>query len=158
MGRRKKMRFQPSKEGMRYAITAIKRYTEMRQFCDKFEVMYPSLLKKGKVRTEAFEEMDCLSEDTFLMPDLAPCDADKMDDYLANREMVYLFEYSLQQLDDVVRQIAESLFIKKMSWEEVMQKHCVSRMTVSRYRKAALQQMAIVVDNYMEWKARSLFA
>lgn len=43
-----------------------------------------SLNDIGKVRVE---EMDCLSEDTFLMPDLALCDADKMDDYLANKEI-----------------------------------------------------------------------
>ena len=131
----------------------------MREFCSEFECAYPSLFRKGKVNQAAFEDMECLSEDTFIIPHLSMVDIGKMDTYLAQREKVYLFEYSMERLDldEAVRPIAESLFIKKESWEEVMRKHCISRMTVSRYRKAALLSMAMVVDSYMVWKAQSLF-
>jgi len=124
----------------------------MREFCSEFECAYPSLFRKGKVNQAAFEDMECLSEDTFIIPHLSMVDIGKMDTYLAQREKVYLFEYSMERLDEAVRPIAESLFIKKESWEEVMRKHCISRMTVSRYRKAALLSMAMVVDSYMVWK------
>lgn len=157
MGRKKKRILQNSKEGTEYAVNAAHRYVEMRDYCDEFEARYPSLIQKGKIQTTAFEALDCLSADTFVMPDLAPCDANKLDVYLANKERLYLFEYSLQQLDSDVRQVAESLFIERLSWQEVIQKYCISRMTVSRYRKTSLLQFAAVVDEYMEWKARSLF-
>lgn len=157
MGRSKKEIIQPSEEGLIYAMEAIQGYSEMRQFCDDFELAYPSLFAKGKVNRSAFEELGCLSKDTFVMPDLAVFDADRMNDYLADREKVYLFEYALEQMENGIREIAESLFIGRLSWEEIMRKHCVSKMTVCRYRKEAIRQLAVIVDGYMEWKVQCLF-
>lgn len=70
---------------------------------------------------------------------------------------MYLFEYGMHRLEDTIRPIAESLFIKKLSWKETMRMQNVSRMTVARYRNESLRQIAFIVDSYMEWKARVLF-
>lgn len=157
MGRQKKSRIQPSEEGLAYAKVAAVKYVKLRKSCMDFEQRHPSLLQRGKVRASAFEELECLSEDTFVMPDLASCDAPQMERYLADREKVYLFEYGMHRLEDTIRPIAESLFIKKLSWKEIMRMQNVSRMTVARYRNESLRQIAFIVDSYMEWKARVLF-
>ena len=156
MGRQKKSIIQPSEEGFAYAKGAAVKYVNLRRSCMDFEQLHPSLLQRRKVRVPAFEELEYLSEDSFVMPDLASCDAPQMERYLADKEKVYLFEYGMHRLDDMIRPIAESLFIKKLSWKETMRTQNVSRMTVARYRNESLRQIAFIVDSYMEWKARVL--
>lgn len=157
MGRRKKIIVEPSKESVEYVLQAVREYPQMREFCDDFEHTYPVLLRKGEVDTDAFCRTDILAEETFVMPELAPCDMDKLDVYLSYREKVYLLECGLERIDDTIQPVAESLLFKHLSWDEVMKKHSISRMTVSRYRKAAVISLAKTVDDYMTWKARKLY-
>lgn len=156
MGRHKKTVLEPTAEGIAYTLRAIQRYPKMCQFCDEFEKRYPSLLQKGNINAEAFNDMECLSTDTFVMPDLAPCDSGMVDEYLENREKVYLLEYGVMKLNIDIRPIAENLFIQRLTWDDVMKRHNISRMTVCRIRKAAINEIAYVVDSYMIWKAKKV--
>lgn len=157
MGRHKKVMLEPTAEGIDYTLRAINGYPKMRQFCDEFEKRYPSLLQKGNINAEAFNDMECLSTDTFIMPDLAPCDSGLINEYLEKREKVYLLEYGVKKLNTNIRPIAENLFIQRLTWEDVMKKHSISRMTVCRIRKAAINEIAYVVDSYMIWKVQKVF-
>lgn len=157
MGRHRKIVLEPTAEGIEYTLRAIQGYPKMRQFCDEFEKRHPSLLQKGNINTAAFNDMECLSIDTFVMPDLAPCDSGIVDEYLENREKVYLLEYGVMKLNANIRPIAENLFIQRFTWDYVIKKHNISRMTVCRMRKAAINEIALVVDSYMIWKVQKVF-
>lgn len=91
------------------------------------------------------------------MPELAPCDMDKLDVYLSYREKVYLLEYGPERMDGTIRPVAESLLFMRHSWNEVMNKHSISRMTVCRYRKTVVISLAKTVDDYMMWKVIKLY-
>lgn len=71
---------------------------------------------------------------------------------------MYLLEYGIGKLDEPVKAVAEALFLMHLSWEKVMKKQCLSRMTVCRYRETAINQIVPGVDSYMDWKVRRLFA
>jgi hypothetical protein len=157
MGRKKKETVRVSEEGYAYTLYAIKNYRKMKQHCDDFETAYPSLIRRCEINADAFLEDRYPTPDTFVEPDMGRGDQSKVDYYLAEREKVYLLEHSIWKMNAELREVAESLFLVGLPWETIMKRQAISRMTLSRMRKAAILQVAAEVDDYMIWKAQQLF-
>lgn len=155
MGRRKIVREYASDEGITYVKTTIRDYKRMRKFCDDTERNNPSLLQRGGINLSAFNPELTPSEETFVTPIVY--DQKKMDEYLDEKEKIYLLESGIYNLEDRHKEVAYMLFIEGASWKETMEIHCISKMTLCRIRKEAINQIALFVDQYMQWKAKSLF-
>lgn len=155
MGRRKIVRERASDVSLEYVKTAIRNYEKMRKACEDIEIYNPSLLQKGGINLLAFDPKLTPSEETFITPKVY--DQGKMDRYLEEKEKIYLLESGIHNLENRYRKIAHTLFIEGASWQETMETYCVSKMTLCRIRKEAINQIALFVDQYMFWKVQSLF-
>ncbi|MFH6737117.1 hypothetical protein QE611_04105 [Streptococcus suis] len=62
------------------------------------------------------------------------------------------FTLAIQSVDEVIKDVVVDLILLGLTWDELLPKHNVSRMTVSRYRKKALKQ----VKEYYHFAGKSL--
>lgn len=156
MGRKKIIRECASEDSLQYVKTAIRNYKDMKKSCEEIEKNNPSLLQRGNINLTAFDPELNPSEETFVTPRVY--DQKKMDKYLAEKEKVYLLESGIYNLDNRHREVANTLFIERASWQETMEKHSLSKMTLCRLRNEAINQIALYVEHYMLWKVQCLFA
>ncbi|MGN0986505.1 MAG: hypothetical protein ACI4OO_01560 [Otoolea sp.] len=157
MGRRKKYEEEASTEGKKYVLDTVRRYHQMKSDCTELENKRPSLIQRGNIDVAAFDVNDLLSENTFVDPVMTEADQKVMDQYLADKEKVYLLEYGISILEEGQRSLAEDMFVKKMSRMELAEKWHFSQSTLTRHRKEIINSLALQVDAYMFWKAQTLF-
>lgn len=157
MGRVTKQRAEADKESWQFVERAIASYAEMKQFCRRFEQEQEGLIKAAGIHPELFRAECYPSAKMLIVPDVTEADAPALEEYLGVKETVYLLEHGIMKLDGRTREIAEDLFINNLSWESVIEKRNISRMTVSRERKKALEKIVLEVDAFMKWKVRHLF-
>lgn len=62
------------------------------------------------------------------------------------------FNLAIYSVDEVIRDIIIDLVIVGLTWEELLPKHNISRMTVSRYRQKAIKQ----VKEYYRFAGKSM--
>lgn len=62
------------------------------------------------------------------------------------------FNLAVLSIDDTMRDIIVDLVLEGLTWDELLPKHNVSRMTVSRYRQKALKQ----VKDYYRFAGKAL--
>lgn len=62
------------------------------------------------------------------------------------------FIRAIYSVDEILKDIIVDLVLEGLTWEELIPKHSVSRMTISRYRKKALTQ----VKAYYRFAGKSL--
>lgn len=157
MRRSKKKRRTPSDEAILYVTRAAKQYVKMKEQCAHFEKQHPTIVKRGKIEPSAFSAENPSIESTFIIPKVSPWDQEMVDQYLADKEKVFLIERGFHTLDEASRQLAEDFFIRRLSRTELEAKWHLSQATLTRYRKGILNDLALEVDDYMNWKAEYLF-
>lgn len=157
MGRPKKQKAEADEESRLFTERAIRTYSEMKRFCEGFEQKRAELIKASGIHPELFRAECYPSEGMLAAPDVTESDASAAENYLGAKESVYLLEHGIVKLTGRTREIAEDLFLHGGSWEEVCEKRNISRMTVSRERKKAIEEISLEVGAFMKWKARHMF-
>lgn len=157
MGRKKKEIRVASEEAVKFVKDAIRDYRKMKEQCEEFERRHPLIMKRSKVNPDSFVIGDRNIEETFVIPRVAPSDQEMMDAYLCDKEKVFLLERGISILDEEYRQLAEDFFIAKLSRAELEAKWHLSQATLTRHRNAAINTIALEVDDYMSWKTEYLF-
>lgn len=158
MGRRKKEVAQAGSYATDYVLEAIRRYPEMKKACVEVECQRPYLLQRCGIKSIAFEPDQEPSKDVFVTPLLQGKDGKLVDAYLEGKEKLYLLERGIAGLDEELRNVAEALFLDRLSRPELEQEFCLSQSTITRRRNEAIRLLAIEVEAFMEWKTELLFA
>jgi hypothetical protein len=65
-----------------------------------------------------------------------------------NNEIVF-FESAVASLPKPNASIMQDMVIRQTTWDELVFKYSISRMTLSRYRMKALEQLSLLYDRYM---------
>lgn len=158
MGRKKKEITQASSYATDYILEAIRRYPEMKKACIEVEHQRPYLLQRCGIKSIAFEPDKEPDEDVCVTPILHGKDGKLVDTYLEGKEKLYLLERGIAGLDEELRNVAEALFLDRLSRTELEQEFCLSQSTITRRRNEAIRLLAIEVEAFMEWKTELLFA
>lgn len=62
------------------------------------------------------------------------------------KEEIDFFEHGVQNLDGTLADIMADLLKGDMSWDDIQNQYCISRMMITRYRKKALDNLQNLYD------------
>lgn len=157
MGRKKKDRKTATPEAKQYVLSVLKRIHEIDTYCEMVEQGRPVMLQRGNIEPQFFDASMGMSTASFVDPQMAECDQDDMDRYLAEKEHQYLLRKGMQILNAEGREFMQDMFVQKMDRCNMMRKWHLSQSTLTRYRNETINQLALFVDEYMRWKVETLF-
>ena len=152
MGRKKKKRIIADADSLNFVKRELKQYAALKEECQRFENERTSLLQKIGFDACFYEAHSFPVSELFQHRDCAIFDKIAIEDFLQKREVLYLLEHGFWLLDEETREIMEDLYIRNISWEDIIKQRRLSRMTLCRKRNYGLNEMALWIDQYFRWK------
>lgn len=157
MGRAKKERAKADTDSLNYVKREIRQYWKLKEQCSSFEKTRPHLLQAANIDPDIFCPECYPSREMLLFSEVPEADRQSVELYLSAKETVYLIEHGIWQLEAGVKAVMEDLYYRGMPWEEVMQKHNISRMTLCRTKNRGLNEIAVYAGSYFQWKVEQLY-
>lgn len=95
--------------------------------------------KTARIAMSYRERMDAINQDWYQHLEKQ---------YVALAEEVEFYESAVKALQGKLGEVAQDLFLKQLSWENVGEKHYISRATVSRYRIRAIDALVVLYEKH----------
>lgn len=158
MGRTKRIRPQADAESLKLLKTIIRDYPELKKRVAVFEAGRKSILMYLNPENEAITGKKLLEYESYYNLNLSQGDRFALQAYFDAQEKIFLLESGLASAPDGRRkEIALEKIIGRLDSQTIMKKYGVSYNTYRRAMKEISHYVGMFIDEYMKWKAQSLY-
>ncbi len=158
MGRPKRIRPKADADSLKLLKTIIRDYPVLKKKVAVYEAARKSVLAYIKPQGEAITDQKLLEFEGYYNVNLSDADRSALQSYFDAQEKIFLLESGLDCVPEGKRkEIAADRMIGRLDSHQIMEKRGISYNTYRRAMQEVSQYIGVFINDYMEWKARSLY-